>query len=271
MKASVIISTYNSPKWLEKVLWGYTAQTESDFEIIIADDGSTNETRALLDTMMTNTNLKIIHVWHKDEGFRKTRILNKAVLACTTDYCIFTDGDCIPRKDFVETHLYHKSDGCFLSGGHFPLSLRLSNIICKDDILNQNCFELNWLKSKGLNSNFKRAKLFKNKSLVKLLNFITPTKPTWNGGNASAWKKDIVAVNGFDERMKYGGEDREFGERLVHLGINPKRVRYFAIVAHLEHERGYVNDAAWEINDKIRKTTSSENRIQTLYGINLHV
>lgn len=271
MRASVIISTYNSPEWLEKVLWGYSMQTVSDFEIIIADDGSTDDTKNMLETVSQKTQLSITHVWHKDEGFQKTRILNKAILASQTDYCILTDGDCIPRKDFVEAHMSHRSSGCFLSGGHFPLSLRLSKLISKKNILNQECFDLKWLKDQGLKSNFKNIKLTKSSTIAEFMNFITPTKPSWNGGNASAWKKDILAVNGFDERMKYGGEDREFGERLVNYGIKPKRVRYFAIIIHLDHDRGYVNEEAWQINNKIRETTQDENVIKTSHGINLHV
>lgn len=270
MRASVIMSTYNSPEWLEKVLWGYSMQTVSDFEIIIADDGSTIDTKKLIDIISKKTQLSITHVWHKDEGFQKTRILNKAILASKTDYCIFTDGDCIPRKDFVESHLSYRSLGYFLSGGHFPLTTQLSNLISKNNILNQQCFDLKWLKSKGLETNFKNIKLTQSKTLAGVMNLLTPTKPTWNGGNASAWKKDILAVNGFDERMKYGGEDREFGERLVNYGIKPKRVRYFAIIAHLEHERGYVNDEAWKINNEIRKATQKEKKTKTLHGINLH-
>ncbi|SDG76364.1 glycosyltransferase family 2 protein [Psychroflexus sediminis] len=271
MRASVIISTYNSPEWLEKVLWGYSVQTVSDFEIIIADDGSTHETKKMVEAISGKTQLSITHVWHKDEGFQKTRILNKAILATTTDYCIFTDGDCIPRMDFVEAHLSHRSFNRFLSGGHFPLSLQLSSLISKNNILNQECFDLSWLKRHGLKTNFKNIKLSKSKAIAKLMNFITTTKPSWNGGNASAWKKDILIVNGFDERMKYGGEDREFGERLINYGIKPKRVRYFAICAHLEHERGYVNDEAWQINNKIREITRKEKKVKTLYGLNLHV
>ncbi|MBZ9652907.1 glycosyltransferase family 2 protein [Psychroflexus montanilacus] len=270
MKVSVIISTYNSPKWLEKVLWGYSVQTFKDFEIIIADDGSTSKTKQLLDVIKNKTQLSITHVWHKDEGFQKTRILNKAILASQTDYCIFTDGDCIPRKDFVEAHMSHRKQRKFLSGGHFPLSKELSNLITKQDIISQNCFDINWLKNQGLITSFKNVKLTKNREVAKLMNFITTTKATWNGGNASAWKEDILAVNGFDERMKYGGEDREFGERLVNHGIYPLRVRYFAICVHLEHERGYVNEEAWEINNKIRQITNKENIIKTLHGINLH-
>jgi GT2 family glycosyltransferase len=99
------------------------------------------------------------------------------------------------------------------------------------------------------------------------MNFITPTRPTWNGGNASAWKKDILAINGFDERMKYGGEDREFGERLVNKGIQPLKVRYLAIIIHLEHERGYVNDEAWKINNEIREETKKEKTTKTKFGL----
>lgn len=270
MKASVIISTYNSPVWLEKVLWGYSVQTEVDFEVVIADDGSTSSTAEMLERMRENTNLKINHVWHEDEGFQKTRILNQAVLASKTEYLIFTDGDCVPRKDFVEAHLSNKEQNCFLSGGHFPLSMELSHLISKEDILSQRCFDLNWLKDNGLKSSFKNIKLTKKQALSEFMNTITPTKSTWNGGNASAWKKDILALNGFDERMKYGGEDREFGERLVNYGVKPKRVRYYAIIIHLEHERGYVNEEAWEINNNIRKETKATQRTKTQYGLNLH-
>lgn len=270
MKASVVISTYNSPVWLEKVLWGYSVQTVADFEIVIADDGSTSSTAEMLKTIIKNTGLKINHVWHKDEGFQKTRILNKAVLATKTDYIIFTDGDCIPRKDFIEAHLNHRQENCFLSGGHFPLSMEISHLITKDNIIFQHCFDLNWLKNKGLKSSFKNIKLTKKQALSEFMNTITPTKSTWNGGNASAWKKDILALNGFDERMQYGGEDREFGERLINYGIKPKRVRYYAIIIHLEHERGYVNEEAWEKNNNIRKETKASQKIKTEYGLNLH-
>ena len=270
MQASIIISTYNSPLWLEKVLWGYSIQTINDFEIIIADDGSTEETKLMLKKINSETSLLITHVWHKDDGFQKTKILNKAVLASKSDYCIFTDGDCIPRNDFVETHLKFRRENSFLSGGHFPLSNMLSNIILKKNILNQSCFDLKWLKSHGLETKFKNIKLTKNKSVAELMNLVTTTKPTWNGGNSSALKSDILAVNGFDERMKYGGEDREFGERLLNLGLKPIRVRYIAICIHLEHDRGYVNNEDWERNDKIRKSTFNEKKIKTLYGINLH-
>ena len=108
---SIIITTYNKPLWLEKVLIGYTCQTSTNFEIIIANDGSTNETKDLIDTF--SNKLNIHHVWHEDIGFRKTIILNKAILVSKTPYLLFTDDDCIPRADFVATHLKYRKKRIF--------------------------------------------------------------------------------------------------------------------------------------------------------------
>jgi len=150
MRTAVIMSTYNSIEWLEKVIWGFSAQTITDFELIIADDGSTADTKQKIDALRSELNLSIIHVWHEDHGFQKTKILNKAILASTADYLIFTDGDCIPRADFVETHLRYKQAGYFLSGGYFKLPMATSLAISKIDVLQQHCFQLAWLNAHGL-------------------------------------------------------------------------------------------------------------------------
>lgn len=114
MQVSVVVSTYNQPEWLEKVLWGYHMQNCKDFELIVADDGSGSPTRELLERIGPTLSYRLKHVWHEDKGFRKCGILNKAILAASTDYLIFTDGDCIPRKDFIEQHLkYRKRGGVF--------------------------------------------------------------------------------------------------------------------------------------------------------------
>ena len=129
MNASVILSTYNSVEWLEKVLWGYSAQTYTDFEIVIADDGSGEETRRRIEELKALIAIPIVHVWHEDDGFQKTKILNKAILAARSDYLIFTDGDCVPRKDFVATHMQYREPGYFLSGGYFKLPMDISKAI----------------------------------------------------------------------------------------------------------------------------------------------
>lgn len=271
MKLSVIISTYNSPEWLEKVLWGYSVQTHKDFEIILADDGSKDDTRQLIDRMKDETGLTITHVWQEDDGFQKCRILNKAVLEAKTEYLVFTDGDCIPRQDFLEVHATEARPGRYLSGGYHKLPMATSKAIFKDDILSGRCFELPWLKAHGLKSSYKNSKLTANPWQANLLNALTPTRCRFKGSNGSAWKKNVLAVNGFDETMAYGGEDREFGVRLVNLGIKPKHVRYNAIVIHLDHKRGYVDPAIVEANKRHRIKVDKQGITCTSHGISSHI
>ncbi len=252
MKVSVIISTYNAEEWLQKVLVGYSVQTEQDFEIVIADDGSTPLTKKILDQFNQKFKHKIIHVWHEDNGFQKTRIINKAILKSNADYLIFTDGDCIPRNDFVANHLKNKEIGYFLSGGYFKLPMSISKLISENEIKNQNCFKVQWLRDHGLKFNFKISKLTQIKYLALFLNWITPTKKSWNGHNSSGFKSDIVAINGFNHDMQYGGLDREMGERLFNNGLLSKQIRFSAICLHLDHKRAYANPETWKINHDIR-------------------
>lgn len=264
---SIIVSTYNSPEWLEKVIWGFSAQTYKQFEVVIADDGSTNETANLIKKLQSQVAFSIKHVWHEDNGFQKTIILNKAIKETSADYIIMTDGDCIPRKDFVEVHEKLRKPNIFLSGGYHKLSMDLSKLISKEDILSGNCFNVDWLVSHGMKKSFKNNKLDSFGFKSNFLNFITPTTPSWNGHNSSAWKKDILAVNGFDERMEYGGEDRELGERLVNNGIKGKQIRYSTTCVHLDHARGYVNEKALAINTQIRENTKNTKSVWTEFGI----
>jgi glycosyltransferase involved in cell wall biosynthesis len=267
MEMSVIFSTYNAEEWLEKVIWGFSVQTFKNFEIIIADDGSREATKNLIDRLRTEIDIPIIHVWQEDNGFQKSQILNKAILAATSDYLIFTDGDCIPREDFVEVHHKFREKGYFLSGGYFKLPMDISKLISKDDIINQRCFDLQWLKANGLPSSFKNIKFLASGLSSKVLNFVTPTNASWNGHNASGWKSDLMEVNGFNQEMQYGGQDRELGERMINKGLKSKQIRYSAICVHLDHKRGYVNEETWKKNHAIRENTRNNKVIKTPIGI----
>lgn len=252
---SVIFTTYNSPAWLEKVLWGFFAQSHRDFEIVIADDGSRDETRQLIERMREHAPVKLVHVWQEDDGFQKCRIMNKAIAASSGDYLIFTDGDCIPRRDFVATHVRMARRDRFLSGGYFKLPLDISQAITREDVESQRVFDVGWLRQQGLKRSIKDLKLLAQGQWAALLNALSPARATWNGHNASCFKEFIIAVNGFDERMQYGGQDVEFGDRLTHLGLQGHRIRYSAICVHLEHGRGYVTEAMLQNSLAIRKAT----------------
>lgn len=267
MKVSVIISTYNSPDWLEKVLWGYTCQDYADFEIIIADDGSGNDTQHLIRYFQQNTSLEIYHVWHEDKGYRRQTILNKAILIAHTEYLIFTDGDCIPRFDFIATHVSQAERGHYLSGGYCKLSMDLSRTITKENIVSRESFDLKWLRSIGSVGLSQSRKLYVRGRLADFLDTVTTAKPTFNNCNSSAWKSDLLAVNGYDERMQYGGSDREIGERLRNYGIVGKQIRHRAIVLHLDHPRGYMTDESIEKNLRIRKDTRQLKMSWTPHGI----
>ena len=266
-KISVVISTYNSEEWLRKVIWGFNVQTFKDFEVVVADDGSGPGTRELLNQLREEVFYDIIHVWQEDDGFQKSRILNKAVTACNADYIIMTDGDCIPREDFVEVHYINKEKGYFISGGYYMLPMNISKMITREDIEAQNCFNIHWLKEKGIPKTFKNNKLTSRGIISKFFNTVTPTNASWNGHNSSGWKKDILNVNGFDERMQYGGQDRELGERLFNFGIKSKQLRYSAVCVHLDHKRGYKTPESIQKNLAIRKDTKKNKQVWTYYGI----
>lgn len=265
--ASVVFTTYNQPDWLEKVLIGFGAQDRQDFEVLVADDGSDDGTRERIEALRRQLPMPVHHLWQPDDGFRKCRAMNMAIGKAASDYLIFTDGDCIPRKDFVSTHLRLREPGRFLSGGYHKLPMSTSTAISPDDIRFGRCFDESWLRRHGMPKSRRNLKLTAGPLMAHVLDAISPARPTWNGHNASGWKRDIVAINGFDERMRYGGEDREFGERLENAGIHGKRIRHRAIVVHLDHTRSYATQEGIQFNRQVRAETRATCRTWTQYGI----
>ena len=267
MDVSVILSTYNAPEWLEKVVWGYAVQSYRPFELLIADDGSTAETAGLIGQLRRQTSLEIRHVWQEDLGFRKCTILNKAIDAASGDYLIFSDGDCIPRWDFVARHVELARPRHLLSGGCVRLPTALSKRITVDDVVQRRATDWRWLAARGLRDRKWQLRLVSGRTLAQLLDALTTTRATWNGCNASTWKSHVVEVNGYDERMGYGGLDRELGERLVNAGVRPIQVRFRTVLVHLDHARGYAREETWQANVALRRQTRRIRTIWTPYGI----
>ncbi len=264
---TVILSTYNSPDYLEKVLWGYACQTDRDFDIVVADDGSSAETAARIDTLRGATGLELRHVWQEDRGFRKCRILNEAIRDAPGEYLILSDGDCVPRRDFVAVHRRLAARGRFLSGGYLKLPAEASAAVSRESVESGSAFDIRWLEQRGLRRSKRTLKLTAEGRLAAVLDAVVPTPATWNGHNSSAWKVDVVAVNGFDERMGYGGEDGEMGDRLRNRGVRPRRIRYRAKCLHLHHSRGYVTAEMLERNRSIRAETRRRRRTFTPCGM----
>lgn len=269
MKISLIFTTYNSPAWLEKVLWSVLEQDHEEFEVIVADDGSTDETRDLLERYrpeLEGLGVSLKHVWQEDKGFRKCRILNKALLRARHDYVVFTDGDCVLRRDFLSAHARAAEPGYYLSGTYFKLPMRTSEAITREDVVSQRCFDRSWLVRHGLERGRGRLKLTRNALLARILNRTTVTACNLKGSNASAWKADLLAIGGMDERLASGGQDRELGVRLQNHGIRPRHVRYDAICLHLDHARGYRTEAMMREIREHRMRVEREGIAHTEFG-----
>jgi glycosyltransferase involved in cell wall biosynthesis len=263
----VILSTYNEPEWLEKVLWAYAGQTFREFELLVADDGSGPETAALVRRVSREAELPIRHIWQEDLGFRKCQILNRAVVASKGDYLIFSDGDCVPRADFVEAHVRLKEPGRFLSGGALRLPRELCDRMSLDDVRSGRVMQLSWLVEGGWRPGHRVLRLTRDERLATWLDRITTTRAVWNGGNASVWRDAIFEVNGFDHEMGYKGQDRAFGNRLQHLGLRGLQVRHRAVGLHLAHDRPWATLEAFASSHKIRRRILADREVRARRGL----
>ena len=268
MRLSVILSTYNQPEWLRKTLWGYARQTHADFQVLIADDGSGAETRAVVEEAAArHAGLELRHVWHEDRGYRKCVILNRAVVEADGEYLLFSDADCIPRHDFVAVHARHAEPGKFLSGGAVRLPRDVSEAITEDDVATGRAFDARWLAGQGFEAGRHRLRLLEGTAVPTLLDALSPTGATWNGNNASTWRSAVMRANGFEHELGYGGQDREFGERIANLGLTGKRVRHRAVAVHLDHGRPYRTPESIRGNREMRDSVRRTGRVRALHGI----
>ncbi|HEX2079710.1 MAG TPA: glycosyltransferase [Longimicrobium sp.] len=264
MNLSVIVSTYNKPRDLERVLWGYACQTDRAFELLVADDGSGPETADAIQRVCRESGMQVVHVWHPDRGFRKSEIMNRAIAASGGDYLLFTDGDSIPRADLVAVHRALAQPGRYLGGGYLKLPARASDAVTVEDVRAGRFAELGWLRAQGWRPGRRALRMVRSRPLAAALDRLTPTAPLFAGNNASVWREAIFAVNGFDMEMGYGGLDRAVGYRLVNLGVRGIQVRHRAVCMHLHHERPYKDPGVMrrnrEILETIRRTSQTRAR-----------
>jgi hypothetical protein len=149
--------------------------------------------------------------------------------------------------------------------------MKLSKAIAAEDIANGNCFDLSWLSAQDKLGLSNTLKLGAGGFSARVLDSITTARASFNNCNSSAWKADLLAINGYDERMKYGGPDRELGERLENYGVMGKQIRHRAVCVHLDHSRGYKTQESVQANLDIRARTRDDKIVRTPYGIDKSV
>ena len=233
---SVIVTTYNREDALEAVLSALSGQTDRGFEVVVADDGSRPTTAALIERWKGRLGIPLSHVWQADRGFRAAEIRNRALLAARGDYCIFLDGDCIARADFVATHRRLAERGWFVTGNRVLLSRELTAAVLREGVLPQTWNLAQWIN--------RRAQGGVNRLAAVLRLPLGPLRKLrpgqWLGArscNLAVWRSDLERVDGFDASFRgWGREDSDLLIRLLHSGVRRKDGRFATGVIHLWHE-----------------------------------
>ena len=242
MKVSLIITTYNWKEILELSLKTVFAQTRMPDEIIVADDGSREDTAELVRRMRPRSPVPLLHVWQPDEGFRLARSRNNAIAASSGDYLICLDGDCFVNKHFVADHLSVAGEKLCVFGTRVNIVPKRQQYIFATG--NTNISFFSW----GTRKKF-------NAIRSPLLARFYRDKGGFAGANCAMWREDIVRVNGFNEMLDRG-EDTEMLIRLENSGVTRKRVAHIAMAYHMAHPHHPCPhwDETVKMFDEIRRT-----------------
>ena len=227
MRVSLIITTYNRPDALLLVLLSIEGQITLPYEVIIADDGSTNDTKEVVTSFQEKSDIRVIHSWHEDSGFRAAKSRNKAISKSNGDYIVLIDGDMILHPEFINDHINNTQSGYFVQGSRVLLTQDKTKQTLDQQKINFSLLS-NGLQNRknAFHSNI-LSKLFSNKR-----NYLRGIRTC----NMAFYKQDCININGFNNEFEgWGREDSEFIMRLLNSGINRKNIRFNAIQFHLWH------------------------------------
>ena len=244
LRVELILSTYENPRSLALCLESVARQDARCDSICVADDGSGSATKAVIEAYVTrHPDLHVRHVWHQDRGFQKCLILNKAIATSNADFLVFIDGDVLIHPCFVKRHLALARRGRYSTGSLIRLDGPASAAVTPELLASGEVFDRKWLRA---NRAFDRVSTWLKAApcpdwLSNALELVWPTRRSICGANWSAWREDILKVNGFDETITYGGLDKELGERLRNAGVGGRHVRFSAPLVHLDHPRPYAD------------------------------
>jgi len=224
---ALLITTYNAPAFLKVCLTSVAALTVMPDEVIIADDGSTSETRGVIDSFRSVIPVPIRHVWHEDNGFRLTMIRNKGIAASCCDYIIQIDGDLILDANFVADHIAVARRGYFVCGSRVMLSEDRTSAIVSSGRTNIPF----WLRMTTINA-------YRYSAVMHYLaaHYQPAELLRMRGCNMAFWRDDLLKVNGYNEELtQWGHEDSEMALRLMNNGVNKRHLKFGGVVYHLFH------------------------------------
>lgn len=260
---SIIVTTYNRPDALEAVLRGLARQSDKDFEVIVADDGSAPDTAAVLKSW--HSRLPLTHIWQEHRGFRAAEVRNRAILASSGAYCIFLDGDCIPRSDFMLEHRQLAEVGWFVVGNRVLMSKRLT-----DRVLSQSLEPELWTFLDACRARFSGDINRIAPLLQARLGPVRKIRPQyWWGArscNLGVWRTDLDRVDGFDGNyVGWGLEDSDLLIRLLRAGVNRKDGRFSTGVLHLWHP--LADPSLLSANQILLEAIQHSNRVLSVSGL----
>lgn len=260
-KTSLIISTYNQPEFLQLAILSAWEQTHLPDEIIIADDGSREETAELVREMKKNTSVPIIHTWLPDDGFRVALARNNAVAVSAGDYLIFLDGDCYLNKYFIEDHLSYAEKGYYVCGRRVHIREKRKEYILRTGDRKITFFSWGTTKKLFAIRSHWLAKLYEKRSGGRM------TVAT----NFAVWRSDFEKVNGFNERLAgYSGEDQELGWRLDDVGVLKKEMGHLGTAYHFRHPPSSRSRFVWGSGElgKLMAQIRAEEKGRCRVGLN---
>lgn len=264
---SVIVTTFEREDALEAVLRSLARQTDRNFEVLVADDGSGPRTAAAVEDWKSRMGVPLLHVWHEHLGFRAGEIRNRALHASRGAYCVFLDGDCIARPDFVAVHRRLAEPGWFLSGNRVLLSRAVTEQVLRDGLEPETWGYLRWLRLRftgGINRMAPVSRL----PLGLLRKLRSRTWQAARSCNFGAWRNDLDRVNGFDTAYSgWGREDSDLVVRLVRSGVRRKDGEFATGVLHLWHPQA--SRAQLADNDRKLDEAVDGDRVQVPTGINI--
>jgi glycosyltransferase involved in cell wall biosynthesis len=261
ISSALVITTYNWPQALELILKSVVLQLHLPTMIVIADDGSLYETKVLIDKYREKISIPILHIWQEDKGFRKSKILNKAIAQAQVDYIIQVDGDCILHPHFIEDHLANIKDNCYLYGTRVNIKEQFVSNIFQFKIIKFSCFS-NKIKNKTRSI---RCNILSQLNKVKL-----GYSDKFRGCNVSFWKKDFININGYNEDFEgWGREDSDLVIRMSNNGVLSKRLKFCAIVFHIFHPLKTRDN--FERNDAIQNQTILNKTTFIDKGVNQYI